>query len=214
MKIKGIKLIIFDLDGTLVDAYRAITRSFNYVMRRLGYPRQPAAVIRRAVGWGDVNLLKPFLKEKDLRKAVLIYRRRHKKDLTRDSRLLPGVKFVLTRLKKQGYKLAIASNRPTEFSRLLIRTVKLEEYFDYVLCADKLNQGKPHPDILKKIMQRLSVRPTLTLYVGDMTVDAQAGRRAKVKTIIVTTGSNTAKEVKKEGPDLVIGKIKDVLKVL
>ena len=59
-----IKLIIFDLDGTLLDAYRAIVRSFNYTMGRLGYPAQDALVIRRAVGWGDARLLKPFIRVK------------------------------------------------------------------------------------------------------------------------------------------------------
>jgi len=68
----SIKLIIFDLDGTLVNAYPAIIKSFNYTMQKLGYPKQSNLNIRRAVGWGDDNLLKPFLNSKDLKKPFII----------------------------------------------------------------------------------------------------------------------------------------------
>ncbi len=211
---ESIKLIIFDLDGTLVDAYRAIISSFNHTMQRLNYPRQDDWVIRRAVGWGDENLLKPFIKTKDLRKAVSLYRRHHKTALLKDSYLYPKVDEVLNYLKERGYKLAVASNRPTRFSRILIRHLRLSKYFDYILCADKLSHIKPHPEILNKIMQRFSVKPRQALYIGDMTIDVQAGRRAQVKTVIVTTGSSTVDEIKKEKPYGIIQKIIELLKIL
>lgn len=211
---KNIKLIIFDLDGTLVDAYRAIIRSFNFAMQKLNYPRQDDLTIRRAVGWGDENLLKPFINLKDLKKALLLYRRHHKTALLKYSRLFPNVKTVLGCLRNKGYKLAIASNRPTKFSWILIRHLGLTGYFDYVLCGDKLRYGKPHPEILNKIMQRFSLAPGETVYVGDMAIDAQAARGAKVTTIIVTTGSSTILEVKKEKPYRIIPRITELLKIL
>lgn len=210
----NIKLIIFDLDGTLVNAYPAIIKSFNYTMQKLGYPKQNNLTIRRAVGWGDDNLLKPFLNPKDFKKALLLYRRHHKNTLVKDSRLLPKVESVLSYLKDKGYKLAVASNRPTKFSWILIRHLKIEKYFDYVLCADRLRHIKPHPEILNRIRQRFSLRPGQTLYVGDMTIDVQAGRRAKIKTIAIGTGSNTIQELKKQRPYRIINKIKDLLKIL
>jgi phosphoglycolate phosphatase len=207
-------LAIFDLDGTLVDAYPAIIRSFNFTMRKFGYPLQSEAVIRRAVGWGDENLLRPFVKFSDLRRVLSIYRRHHKKSLVKHSRLLPGAKRVLRRLKNKGYKIAVASNRPTRFSWILIRHLGLERLFDYVLCADKLKFGKPHPRILQEIMQRFSVSSRETVYIGDMAIDAQAGARARVATIIVTTGSSKLSEVRKERPRRIISKITDLLKIL
>jgi phosphoglycolate phosphatase len=211
---KDIRLIIFDLDGTLVDAYQAIIKSFNYTMEKLNYPKQDALTICRAVGWGDENLLKPFINLKDLKKALIIYRRHHKTSLISYSRLFPDVKKVLCYLKNRDYKLAIASNRPTRFSWILIRHLNLTPYFDYVLCADKLNRIKPHPEILNKIMQRLRFKPNQALYIGDMIIDAQAGSRAKVKTIIVTTGSSTKEEIKREKPYKIISKITDLLNIL
>jgi phosphoglycolate phosphatase len=210
----GIKLIIFDLDGTLVNAYQAIISSFNYAMQKMGYSRQDACTIRRAVGSGDENLLEPFIKPKDLKKTLLIYRRHHKRSLMRGSRLFPQAKRLLNYLKGKGYKLAVASNRPTRFSRILIRHLKIAQYFDYVLCADKLKYIKPHPEILNRIMRRFSVKPLEALYVGDMGIDAQAGRRAAVKTVIVTTGSSSIEKIKKEKPWRIIRKIRDLLRVL
>jgi phosphoglycolate phosphatase len=107
---------------------------------------------------------------------------------------------LLAGLKSKGYKLAVASNRPTFFSRILIRHLGLKQYFNYVLCADKLKKGKPHPEILNQIMRKFSLTPRETLYVGDMVIDAQAGRRAGVRTLIVTTGSSSRHEIKKENP--------------
>ncbi|MFA5090555.1 MAG: HAD family hydrolase [Candidatus Omnitrophota bacterium] len=207
----NIKLIIFDLDGTLVNAYPAINKSFNFTLNRLGYPRQSARVIRRAVGWGDENLLRPFIKEKDLARALSLYRRHHRRALLSSSFTFPHTRQVLAYFNKRGYRMAIASNRPTRFTRILLRHLDLKKYFGYILCADKLKYGKPHPQILRRIMQKFSFHPAQTAYVGDMIIDAQAGRRAGVKTIIVTTGSSSRKEIKKERPYRVIANIGGLL---
>lgn len=211
---KDIKLIIFDLDGTLVNAYPAIIRSLNFTLCRLNYPPQNNLVIRRAVGWGDANLLRPFVNLKDLKKALVIYRRHHKTALLKGARLFPNVERLLRILKDKGYKLAVASNRPTRFSLILIRHLRLDRYFDYVLCADRLKYIKPHPEILNKIRQRFHLQATQVLYVGDMTIDAQAARAAGVKAIMVTTGSSILKEIKKEKPYRIIRKAADLLKIL
>ena len=194
------KLIIFDLDGTLIDAYPAIIDSLNYTMRRLDMSVQGSDIIHRAVGKGDENLLKPFVKRKDLSRALIIYRRHHRLSLLRGSRLFPKARDLLRYLKKKGYNLAIASNRPSEFSWILLKHLKIGKYFDYVLCADKISRRKPHPEILNKIMKRFSLGPEEVIYVGDMLIDIRSGRRAGVKVIAVPTGSSTKKELKKEGP--------------
>ncbi|MFA4984600.1 MAG: HAD family hydrolase [Candidatus Omnitrophota bacterium] len=211
---RGIRLVIFDLDGTLVDAYPAITRSFNHAMRSLGLGAKAPAVIRRAVGWGDENLLRPFLAKKDLRKALSLYRRHHRKALLENSSLFKGALKLLSYLKRRGYKLAVASNRPSRFSLILMRHLGLDAYFDYMLCADKLKRGKPSPQILRRIMRRFGFYARQTLYVGDMVIDAQAGRRAGVSTVIVTTGSSSKKDILREMPSAVIRNIRQLSAML
>jgi len=183
-------------------------------MRKVHAPLQKSVVIRRAVGWGDRNLLRPFVKKDELERSLVIYRQHHKLALLRLARLIPGVARLLPVLKKKGYILAVASNRPTRFTRIIIRHLKIKPYFDYVLCADKLRRGKPHPDILRTIMKRLSAAPVQTMYVGDMIIDMQAGKRAGVRTAAVIGGSCTKEELEKENPDLIVRRAVDLLKYL
>lgn len=202
------KLIIFDIDGTLVNAYPAIIASFNYAMRASGYPRKSAYVIRRAVGRGDAELLKPFVAEADLERVLAVYREHHHAALIEKSRLYPGVDRMLASFRKRGITLAVASNRPTRFSELLLAHVGIRKYFAVVLCKDAVRHGKPHPEILNKIMRSCGVSASETLYVGDMVIDAQAAARAGVRAVMVTTGSSTRAELKREKPYKIIDQVR------
>ena len=212
--LKGIKLVIFDLDGTLVDAYDAIVASFNYTMRRMSLASRSYLAIKRAVGWGDRGLLRPFVPEEKLEKALKIYQSHHKKSLLKKTCLLPGAKNTLEYLRKEGYKLAVASNRPKVFSQIVIRKLKLRRFFDYILCGDQLKKPKPHPDIILKIMRRFSVKKEQTLYVGDMTIDVITGKNAKVKTIAVTSGSSSKKELAKLKPFILLPSVDKLINIL
>ncbi|HLD82341.1 MAG TPA: HAD-IA family hydrolase, partial [Candidatus Omnitrophota bacterium] len=150
----------------------------------------------------------------DLKKALFLYRKHHRQDILRYSRLFPGVITLLKRLKNRGLKLAIASNRPTEFTLGIIRHLRISSYLDLVLCADKLKHIKPHPEILNKIIEKFSLTKSQALYIGDMIIDLQAARRAKIKGIAVTTGSSTRDELKKEAPWRIISKITQLLKIV
>lgn len=211
-----VKLIIFDLDGTLVDAYPAIISSFNFAMQQFKLPVQNGMVIRRAVGWGDKNLLKPFVGKESLVKVLSAYRRHHEGALKKKTRFLPNAKNLLKQLKWQKYSLALASNRPTKFSLIILESLGIKKYFDYILCADKLKsgKGKPDPQILLKILEKLSVRSHEALYVGDMAIDVMAGRRAKIRTVAVTTGSSRKSELLNERPFKVIGRLSSLSSVL
>jgi phosphoglycolate phosphatase len=202
------KLFIFDLDGTLVDAYPAITESVNFAMRKLGYPVQSACAIKKAVGRGDANLLKDFISHKDLSKALRVYRSHHAASLKHRVRWLPHAKELLACLKKKGYSLAIASNRPTRFTQIILKALAGHSFFDMVLCTDKLKFGKPHALILNKIIRHLGACRADVFYVGDMALDVQTGHRARVTTVAVATGSSTPAELKKAQPTYLFSSLK------
>lgn len=204
------KLIIFDLDGTLVDAYKAIEESLNFTLRKLGYPRANPYKVRRSVGWGDENFIRVFVKEEDVKEGLRIYRRHHKTSLVKYPRVIPKARRILELLKKRNYKLAIASNRPPKFSNILIKYLGLKKYFDLVICAKDKNEIKPKPDLLHRIIRKLNIDPAEALYVGDMTIDVDAGRNAGIKTIAVLGGSSSKAELKKAKPFKIISRITEL----
>ena len=210
----SVKLVIFDLDGTLINAYGAVYRSVNYVMREFGYARVSGETITRTVGWGERHLLASFMEPQDVDPALKVYRKHHREALKKGTKLLPGAKRLLRYLEEQGYKMAVASNRPTETSKILIKHLDIEKYFDYVLCGDKVARPKPYPDILKKVLAKFSCRPSEAIYVGDMSIDAEAGKRARVKTLIVLTGSSKRKDVMPFKPYAVMKNVYEVAGVL
>lgn len=211
---KKIKLIIFDLDGTLVDAFSAVTKSLNHMFRAIDYPRVDRDTVKRKVGWGETSLIRSFVDEKDLPKAVRIYRKHHREALKHGVKFLPGTRRLLKSLTRQGYTLAIASNRPSRFTHIILRVLEVKPFFSKVICADQAGEKKPHPAMLKEILLELDFRPSESVYIGDMTIDVQAGRRARMKTIAVMTGSSTREEVEKHKPHKIIEKISDVPAVL
>lgn len=209
-----IKLVIFDLDGTLMDAYPAIVESFNYVMKTLGYPVISPMTIKRKVGFGARNLLGGFVKPADLEKALRVYGRNHWKAITSGTKLMPGAAKVLKTLEGRGYRLAVASNRSSGSSNRALRHLKVRQKFDYVLCGDKLKHPKPHPEVLLRILRKFKLKSHEALYVGDMTIDVQTGQRAGVRVAAVTTGSSTAAEIKKMRPFKVIRRLDALLGLL
>ena len=209
-----VKLAIFDLDGTLINAYPAVYRSINYTMKQISLSPLDHETIKKTVGWGDRHLLRSFVGDERIEEFLAIYRRHHKDSLKSGSKLLPGAKRLLTFLKKHKYKIAVASNRPTKFSRIVMKHLKIDSYFDYVLCGDKAKRPKPFPDILKQILAKFHLKPKEALYVGDMTIDIQTGKGAKVKTIAVATGSSSKRELAGMNPDYIIDNVFEVAGIL
>ena len=208
------RLIIFDLDGTLVNAYSAVTQSVNFTLVKLGFPKKSAYQIKRAVGWGDRQLMVQFVGEQEANRALKIYRPHHLKALQTSVRFLPGARGILKWCKAQGLMIAIASNRPTMFTKIILKGLEVDKLFDRVLCADKAKNPKPHPDILLQICRELKIKKQEAFFVGDMTIDLNCGARAGMRTVGVATGSNTKKELKELGPYKIIDSINQLKTII
>jgi 2-phosphoglycolate phosphatase len=211
-----IKLVIFDLDGTLVNAYPAVCQSVNYTLRALGLPGRSCTEVKRNVGGGDRKLMAHFAGEELADRAIAVYRPHHARALrVRGAvKLLPGALGVLKFLEARGYRLAIASNRPTRFTRIILKALGAAEFFDVVLCADKISRPKPYPDLLRAIARRLNCKKSDCLYVGDMTIDIDCARRAGMRMVAVSTGSSTRKALKALKPWRIIGKMDQFRKII
>ncbi|MBF0570571.1 MAG: HAD family hydrolase [Candidatus Omnitrophica bacterium] len=211
-----IKAVIFDLDGTLVNAYSAVSQSVNYTLNALGFFPRSHDEIKRSVGGGDRKLMVHFVGEKLADRAMKIYRPHHTKALGLEGavKLLPGAWRILKFLKGRGYKLAIASNRPTKFTRIILKVLGILEFFDVVLCADRADRPKPYPDMLWAIAKRLNFNKSEVLYVGDMTIDVKCAHKAGVRMVAVATGSSFKKELKELKPWHIISRIDQLKKII
>ena len=187
------KLVIFDLDGTLLNTIADLAESANYALKQLGYPTHDAETIRTFVGNGINKLLFRALPDEDkteenvmrMRTHFIPYYDAHNADL---SMPYPGIVSLLEELQKKGLMIGVASNKYQE------ATVKLvKQYFPMINFVEILGQReginvKPDPTIVFDILKKANVSPEETLYVGDSGVDMQTAINAGVDAVGVTWG--------------------------
>jgi phosphoglycolate phosphatase len=192
------KIAVFDLDGTLLDAYEAVAKTFNYSLKKLGYSTVSYEVVKRSVGGGDVNLAGKFVKKDDITRLISLYRENHVEFLDGNVRLLDGCEELLTFLRKQNLKVGVATNRAKFSIDTLLSKLNIKQYFDIIFTADDVENPKPHPDMLIRIMNFFNIQSKDDIfYVGDMDIDYFAGKNAGIDTYIVATGSSLKKDLKK-----------------
>lgn len=206
-------LFIFDVDGTLVDAYKAIEKSLNFALSQLGYAVVGMQKIKRSIGYGDKNFIRTFFRKNDIEKALSIYRKHHQTALLNFSKLKPNARKVLSSLKRKNKNLAVASNRPKHFTSILLDKLDIKKYFDQIVCADEIKSLKPNPKILKIILDNLAVNRSRAVYIGDMDVDLETARRANVDAVFAKGGSSTLSEVKKYRNKKVISDLGEILQL-
>ena len=210
------KLVIFDLDGTLLDTIADLAESANYALKQLGYPTHPVEVIRTYVGNGINKLLERALPADEqteenvmrMRTHFIPYYDAHNADL---SAPYPGIVSLLEDLQAKGLMIAVASNKYQE------ATVKLvKHYFPMIDFVEVLGQReginvKPDPTIVFDILKKADVSAEETLYVGDSGVDMQTALNAGVDAVGVTWGFRPRAELEGFCPKGLIDEAKDLL---
>jgi len=207
------KLIIFDLDGTLVDSRVDITNAINYAVKEYGIGSFSVQEITSMVGRGVTKLIEDLIKPypeilpKDVIDKFLYYYERHLLDNTK---AYPGVKEVLEELKE--YKKAVISNKREYLSRKTLEGLGLLKYFEVILGSDSVPEKKPSPVPVLTVLDRLRISPAEALIVGDSDLDIMAGRAAGIKTAGVTYGYRPV-EVLKDA-DYLINDIRELITIV
>ena len=213
------KLVIFDLDGTLLDTIADLAESANYVLKQLGYPTHDVETIRTFVGNGINKLLERALPDEEkteenvmrMRAHFVPYYDIHNADL---SAPYPGIVALLEALQAKGLMIAVASNKYQE------ATVKLvKQYFPMIDFVEILGQReginvKPDPTIVFDILKKANVSPEEVLYVGDSGVDMQTAINAGVDAVGVTWGFRPRAELESFCPMGLIDKADELLKFI
>lgn len=213
------KLIIFDLDGTLLNTIADLANSTNYALKQCGFPQHEVDEYNFFVGNGINKLFERALPEREktegnilkIRKEFLPHYDLHNADC---STPYPGIPEVLEELQQQGMMLAVASNK------YQAATVKLiAHYFPDIKFIAVLGQRedvpvKPDPTIVEEIISIAGVSNEDVLYVGDSGVDMQTTKNARVIGVGVTWGFRPRKELEQFNPDYIIDEAKDILNLI
>ena len=198
-------VLIFDLDGTLVDSKKDLTASVNYVRQQFNLPVLTEEEIGRFIGNGALTLIRRALADQATETNVqaglqmfLSYYRSHMLDSTR---LYPGVAETLERL--ADFELAVLTNKPVHFSCAMLDGLGIYKHFAVVYGGNSFDHKKPDPVGVYQILSDTKGDRGRTWMVGDSAVDVMTGRNASIRTCGVTYGY-VAETFKEAPPDVLI----------
>jgi haloacid dehalogenase superfamily, subfamily IA, variant 3 with third motif having DD or ED/haloacid dehalogenase superfamily, subfamily IA, variant 1 with third motif having Dx(3-4)D or Dx(3-4)E len=208
----SIRLVIFDLDGTLIDSRLDLVHSVNAALRHIERPELPADVIASYVGDGAPILIQRALgpdaeNQALVRKGLeffLSYYREHKLDHTT---VYEGIAEALTAIQASGNgasrKLAVLSNKPVNPSRAIVEALGLGPYFSQIYGGNSFASKKPDPEGARQLLEESGVRAENAAIIGDSHTDIETGRNAGLWTIGVTYGF-APHTLEQEPPDVLV----------
>jgi phosphoglycolate phosphatase len=206
-----VRLLVFDLDGTLVDSKLDLALSVNAMLTDMGLATLPLDLIASYVGHGVTVLVRRSLgalaTDESVEKGLAFFLDYYRQHMLDNTLLYPGVAEALEKL--AGHKMAVLTNKPVNFSREMLTRLGFASSFEYIYGGNSFPQKKPDPMGLHKLMEDLQIPARQTLMVGDSDTDILTGRNAGVWTCGVTYGFG-AHTLEKVSPDLVIADMREL----
>jgi phosphoglycolate phosphatase-like HAD superfamily hydrolase len=182
--------VFFDLDGTVVDAFTTIYRSYVHTLPLFGFPAPTMEQVRRAVGGGLEKAMSHFVPEGLIAEAVKVHVDYSETILLEDARLYPGAVELISSLHARGVKTAILTNKIGDQARALITHFKLDLHLDLVFGARDFAWRKPAPEFTAEALRRLGSTAGGACIVGDSPFDVQTALNAGFPCLCVTTGTH------------------------
>jgi phosphoglycolate phosphatase len=212
MVLRKPRLVVIDLDGTLVDSVPDLAYCADEMMRALGRAPWGEDKVRTWVGNGVERLVRRALtdtlweepSDAEFAKGYPIYMELYAANVSARSQLFPGVMEGLQYLKATGLKRACVTNKAAAFTEPLLKDLGIYSYFDVVVSGDTTPKKKPDPMPLLYASEKLAVAPQDCLMVGDSQHDVQAARAAGFQVVCVPYGYNHGEDIRDAKPDAVI----------
>ena len=220
----NVELIVFDLDGTLVDSVPDLANAVDLAMKDLGYPSVSVAQTATWIGNGADLLVaralsqsvtpNPDIAPELQNKARDLFNAHYGASDHSATTVYPEVIETLTKIKSLGVKIALLTNKPSQFVAAVLQEQGLDSFFCHIVGGDDFPEKKPSPMALNWLMSEFNFTPDQTVMVGDSKNDILAAQNAKCRSVGVTYGYNYGVPIAESEPTFVCQKFNQILDVL
>jgi phosphoglycolate phosphatase len=209
--VEKISLIIFDLDGTLIDSKADIANSVNFALAREGFTTLPNPIIEGFVGRGLSHLISDAIgnpSDEELWKVIQGFWSHYNEHCLDETTLYSGVQSFLE--KTSSFQKAVVTNKPYLFSKKILEGLKIDHHFRWLIGGDSLPIQKPSPEVFEPIFQDFEERPQ-GIIIGDSQIDIECGKAAGLLTCGVSYGYRDREELVAAQPDFLIDHFEELM---
>ena len=193
------KVIIFDLDGTLLDTLIDLRNAVNFALSFFDYPNRTTEQVRKDIGNGVAKLIERSIPlgilNENYAKCLEIFKKSYHENYDKNTLPYDGMNEVVNKLLKEGYKVTVATNKIKDVAMMLLNH-HYPNLFTYIQGDDVGVEKKPSPNMIDNIVKYYGVSKDEVLYIGDTNVDEETALNAQVDYALVTYGYRTIEEIK------------------
>jgi phosphoglycolate phosphatase len=203
-------MVVFDLDGTLIDSREDIADALNAALADAGLPERSLLEVERMIGGGVSVLVARALGSEHVLHAprvVAAFREHYARWQTRKTRPYPGVPALLAQLGQAGIQCAVLTNKPEDFARAILDHLGLATWFVEIAGEAPGTARKPDPGLLRAVLEQARAMPAASAYVGDGAIDVATARNAGVRSIAVSWGYGSREELARAAPDRLVDSV-------
>lgn len=208
----ALDVIMFDVDGTLVDSAADIVKAMNYTLTKLGMSERPPGAIASYIGTGVKDLVRKSLRRRAaaglVEEGVAVFSDYYMEHSAEKSKLYPHVKETLEYFSDK--RKFILTNRYRRFADITLKEMGIRDHFEEIIGGDDETCLKPSACVLDRALPKLKVDKRKVMIVGDMAIDIKTGKNSHIKTCWVTYGLGKRKDVVKLKPDYIIDDIMEL----
>ena len=213
------KLVLFDLDGTLVNTLFDLADSCNYTMEHYGFPTHDIEKYKYFIGDGMPKLIENIMpKDKYTEtlhsECLAFFKKRYSEHYMDKSCVYDGVKELVSELKNRGFKIGVLSNKAHEMTSVIVEELFGKDFFDVVYGKVEGYPAKPDPTLGLKVIKDLGLTPDDTVFIGDSGNDAKISVNLNCIGIGVLWGFRDEKELRDGGAEYIVNKPSEILNIL
>lgn len=210
-------LLIFDLDGTLIDSKLDLAHAVNAARAHFALPPIDNECVYSYVGNGAPVLIRkalgPEFSDEEVRNALEFFLAYYRDHMLDNTRLYPGVREGLDQLRAEGVRMAVLTNKPVRFSGAILDGLGVGGHFFRVYGGNSFEQKKPHPVGVETLLSESGVARERTMIVGDSAVDVRTARNAGVKVCGVTYGFQP-ETFAEDPPDVLVDRLEQLAEIV